>query len=195
MDSQEYERLLQLARGGDRAALGQLLEGFRPYLQLLARRRVDPRLSSRVDASDLVQITFLEAQRDLDAFRGGSFSELAAWLRSVLQRNVLRAAERHLDAQRRSVRREQKLEGSDGQPLAQLPQDESSPSRRAMRGEDAVRLAAALAQIPEDQAEAIRLRHLEGYSLKDMAAALQRSETAVAGLVKRGLQNLRKSLE
>lgn len=195
MDSELYEHLLRLARTGDRAALGQLLEGFRPYLQLLAQRQFDPRLSSRIDPSDVVQLTFLEAQRDLKEFRGDSFGELAAWLRTVLHRNLLRAAERHLDAQRRSVRREQKLGGDTGeQPLALLPKEQSSPSRRAMRGEEAVQLAAALAELPSDQAEAIRLRHLEGWTLKDMARQMQRSETAVAGLIKRGLQNLRKSL-
>ena len=60
-----------------------------------------------------------------------------------------------------------------------------------MRGEDAVRLAMALNQLPEDQAEAIRLRHLEGWTLAAMAAHLNRSESSVAGLIKRGLQKLK----
>jgi RNA polymerase sigma-70 factor (ECF subfamily) len=177
------------------AALGQLLEGFRPYLTLLARRRFDPRMQSRIDPSDLVQLTFLEAQRDWAAFRGSSVGELASWLRTALQRNAQRAAERHLDAQRRSVDREENLPASPSGPaVAPLIDEQSSPSQRVMRGEAAVLLAAALLELPDDQQEAVRLRHLEGWTLPELAAHFQRSEVAVAGLIKRGLRRLRQLL-
>lgn len=195
MEVNHYELLLRQARQGDRAALGQLLEGFRPYLLLHAQRRFDPRLQSRIDPMDLVQLSFLEAHRDISQFRGETFGEFAAWLRTLLQRNALEAAERHLDAQRRSLKREQSsTESGHARTMDGLPGEQSSPSRRAMRGEDAVMLAMALDQLPADQAEAIRLRHLEGWSLKAMAERLERSETAVAGLIKRGLHRLRNIL-
>src|SRR5262249_59912455 len=56
------ERLLRLARAEDGAALGQLLELYRGYLALLARLQIGRRLQGKVDAADLVQDTFLEAQ-------------------------------------------------------------------------------------------------------------------------------------
>ena len=58
MDAELHEHLLSQARNGDRAAMGQLLEAFRPYLTLHAQRRFDPRLQSRVDPTDLVQHFF-----------------------------------------------------------------------------------------------------------------------------------------
>ena len=60
-----------------------------------------------------------------------------------------------------------------------------------MLGETAVRLAQALATLPPDQHEAVRLRHLEGWSMQQLTAHFGRSETAVAGLLKRGLRGLR----
>jgi RNA polymerase sigma-70 factor (ECF subfamily) len=63
-----------------------------------------------------------------------------------------------------------------------------------MRGESAVQLALAIATLPEAQQEAIRLRHLEGMSLAQIAQQMERSEEAVAGLIKRGLRGLRDRL-
>ncbi len=71
----------------------------------------------------------------------------------------------------------------------------TSPSQRLMRGERAVRLAAALACLPDEQAEAVRLRHLDGQSLEKIARHFGRSERAVAGLLYRGMMNLRKGLK
>lgn len=195
MDHQQFPLLLEQSRAGDRAALGQMLEPFRPYLLLLAQRRFDPRLQSRVDPGDIVQLTFMEAYRDLESFRGAQIGEFAAWLRTILQRNAMQAQERHLDAQRRSLHREQRATESGHQQLMrELISEQSTPSRRALRGETAVQLASLLATLPDDQADAIRLRHLEGWSLKAMAACLDRSESAVAGLIKRGLKKLREQM-
>jgi RNA polymerase sigma-70 factor (ECF subfamily) len=60
-----------------------------------------------------------------------------------------------------------------------------------MLGEAAARLAEAIESLPEDQREAIRLRHLEGWTLEQLAVRFGRSESAVAGLLKRGLRGLR----
>ena len=63
-----------------------------------------------------------------------------------------------------------------------------------MQGELAVRLAVEIEKLPSDQREAVRLRHLEGWSLKNLAGHFHRSESAVAGLLKRGLRGLREQL-
>ena len=72
----EVEQLLESARGGDRVALGQLLELYRRYLTLLARLQIGRRLQGKVDAADLVQDTFLEAHRHFARFRGTVEAEL-----------------------------------------------------------------------------------------------------------------------
>ena len=60
-----------------------------------------------------------------------------------------------------------------------------------MRGEAAVRLAEAMRELPTDQFEALRQRYIEGRSLALIAERMERSEAAVASLLKRGLQGLR----
>ncbi len=76
------------------------LERFRPYLRLLARLHLDPRYQAKLDASDLVQQTFLQAHRALTGFRGQTDAELAAWLRQILARNMAHLARDHRRAKR-----------------------------------------------------------------------------------------------
>ncbi|OYW18104.1 MAG: hypothetical protein B7Z55_11275 [Planctomycetales bacterium 12-60-4] len=183
--------LVQRARGGDEAALGELLEHHRPYLRLLARRVLDGPLAARLDESDVVQQTFLSAFRSFGLFQSESAEEFAAWLTQIHERNLKDAVREHVLTRKRSVGREQALD--DDFPLADIYA--SSPSRRLLRGERAVRLALAMKTLPEDQHEAVRLRHLEGWSLADIAVRLQRSEHAVASLLTRALQNLKAKLK
>ena len=63
-----------------------------------------------------------------------------------------------------------------------------------MQGELAMQLAAKMEALPESQQEALRLRYLEGMSLAEISEAMGRSDTAVAGLLKRGLRQLRRDL-
>lgn len=191
------EELLTRALRGDAEAAGALLERFQPYLRLMAQRQMDSAVQTRLDPSDVVQQTCLEAYRDLAGFRGRTQGELLAWLRQILHNNVAQTIQRHVLAQKRSTRKERRLDGRDssGGELQQvLASEQSTPSQRAMRGERAVRLAEALERIPEDQRHAVRLRHLEGWSLAQIAEYFGRSEVAVAGLLKRGLRSLRKHL-
>jgi RNA polymerase sigma-70 factor (ECF subfamily) len=194
MSDSPITELILRARRGDGEALGALLDRYRAYLRILARRKLDGAAQARVDVSDVVQQTYLEAHRDFVAFQGGEEAELIGWLRRILEHNAAHAIERHLFTQKRTMDRERSLDDSLGRgaPLAgRVPADQTSPSRRAMLGEAAARLAEAIELLPEDQREAIRLRHLEGWSLEQLAAHFGRSESAVAGLLKRGLRGLR----
>ena len=191
-------RLLAAAINGDNSALGSLLTRFRPLLKIQAERKLDERLASRVDASDIVQITCLEVQRDLGKFRGVSVGEFVKWTKTILDNNVGQCVQQHIVAQKRSTNKERRLDDkkspSAKSPIDFLPSEQSSPSHRAMWSERAAELAAAMEQLPEDQRTAVRLKHLEGYSLARLAEHFDRSEVAAAGLLKRGLQGLRKIL-
>src|SRR5262249_40065720 len=107
--SREPEVLLPAARAGDEAARGRLLEAYRDYLRLLARLDIDRRLRGKLDASDVVQETFLQAHRCFGQFQGATAAELAAWLRRVLASRLLDQARRYLGARQRDVRREREL--------------------------------------------------------------------------------------
>ena len=190
--------LVVASKDGDNHALGRLLEQYRGYLLMLAHRYLSERLRRRVDPADIVQLTFLEAKRDLSAFRGNSPAEFAGWLRGMLKNNVATAVTRHVTTQKRSVRREVDAspgpaanDSSGGGWIQQLPGSTTSPSGVAIRAEAVVALFEALHQLPETQAEAIRLRYMEGLSLAEIVERMGKTDTAVAGLLKRGLQKLR----
>lgn len=173
------------------------LERYRSYLLLLARIRVDRRLRGKLDASDIVQQTMLEAHQAAASFRGESVAEQAGWLRQILARNLANAV-RDLTRGKRDVMREQSLQADLDESASQLEGwlvgDHSSPSQQAERHERALLLAQALAELPEQQREAVVLRHFQGSSLSEIAEELSTTTAAVTGLLHRGLKNLRKSL-
>src|SRR5262249_54515939 len=131
-------------------------------------------------------------------FHGQTDAELAAWLRQMLAHNladILRAmgrAKRDVTLERSL---EAGLEGSSSHLGAWLATKQSSPSQRAMKQEELLRLADALDELPADQREAVVLHHLQGASLAALASQLGRSEAAIAGLLRRGLRKLRGLLQ
>lgn len=194
----EPEALLRSARAGDGAAKGRLLELYRNYLALLARLQIGRRLRGKVDDSDLVQETFLKAHRDFAEFRGDTEGEFVAWLRRILAWTVANHVRHYLGTKRRDVRLERALAGEldeSSQALGgELAAAHSSPSERAVRREQSVLLADALARLPADYREVIVLRHLEGLSFPDAVGRMGRSTEAVKKLWARAVAELRQSL-
>jgi len=181
----------------DTAANEDELERYRPYLRLLARLQLHRRLQSKVDASDIVQQTMLHAHQAQAGFRGTTEAERAGWLRQILARNMAHLV-RDFGRDKRDCSREQSLQQGLDQSSARLEaflaSDQSSPSQRATRNEDVLRLAAALEQLPEAQRRAVELHYWEGCTVAEIGAVLERSNSAVAGLLHRGLTALRSGL-
>ena len=189
--------LLDQALQGHPEALGRLLEAQRGDLHRLAKRQLEGRIAVRVDASDVIQQTFLEAYRSFPQFAGRDARELVAWLQSILDHKVAGAIRDHALLQKRNVGRERSMDDSQGggTPLKhELDAGHSTPSQKAIRAEEAQQLAEALKVLPDDQREAVRLRHLEGWALADIARHLGRTPAAAAGLIKRGVQALRRHM-
>jgi RNA polymerase sigma-70 factor (ECF subfamily) len=205
MDAQgnpDPEQLLAEARRGRDEALGRLLEMYRNYLSLLARTQIDLHVQGRVDASDLVQETFLDACRDFGQFRGTSEIEWVAWLRKVLVFNLARVMQQQVVAQKRSTRRELSLdrhlaalERSSERMEAALVGRHSSPSVQAQRRERSAWVADQLARLPADYREVIVLRNLEGLPFAQVARRMGRSAGAVRVLWVRAVDQLRHLLE
>lgn len=174
------------------------LEKYRNYLLLLARLRLGAQLRGKLDASDVVQQTLLEAHARRDQFRGNGEAALAAWLRQALAHNLADAL-RAFGQARRAVDRERSLEQaveeSSARMEAWLAAEQSSPSERAQRHEESARLADALCQLPEDNREALVLHYLQGLPLAEIAGRSGRTRDAVAGLLKRGLKQLRERMQ
>jgi RNA polymerase sigma-70 factor (ECF subfamily) len=178
-------------------APGLSLDRYRSYLRLLARLHLDPRLRGKLDPSDVVQQTLLQAHQGQAGFRGQD-AELAAWLRQILARNLAMAV-RDFARRKRDLAHERSLEAaladSSERLGAWLAAGQPSPSEEAHRHEQALRLAEALERLPEAQREALVLQHWQGWSLAQIGAHLGRSTEAVAGLIKRGLRRLRQLLD
>jgi RNA polymerase sigma-70 factor (ECF subfamily) len=181
----------------DSVTRGGGLERFRSYLRLLAEIQFDLRLQGKLDPSDIVQQTLLQAHKAEAQFSGTSDREKAAWLRQILARNLANAL-RDLGREKRDIAREQSLaaaiEESSGRLQAWLAAEQSSPSEQAEKNEELLRLAESLAELPESQREAVVLHHLQGWPLAKLARHLNRSEGAVAGLLHRGFKKLRELL-
>ena len=195
LESSRDQRLND-ALHGDEEALATMLIDYRPYLRLLAQRDLDSAINARVDPSDIVQQTCLEVCRDFSDFKGRTEPAFIAWIKRILQNNVAESIHCHITTQKRSVRRERNLnakQDSDALPIY-IDSRQSSPSQRAMKGERIVELASKLDTLPEMQKEALRLRYLEGMTLQTISDRMDRSNMAVAGLLKRGLQQLRQEL-
>jgi RNA polymerase sigma-70 factor (ECF subfamily) len=174
------------------------LEYYRAHLCTLARLQITDRLRGKLDLSGVVQQTLLEAHRAQDKLRDLNNTQRTAWLRSALAHNLADEA-RRLGAQVRDVGREQSLQHALDESSARLQdllaKEQYAPSKCAVRQEDLLRLAEALARLPEDQRVAVELHHLDGRTLAETAQTLERSHSAVASLVFRGLRNLRRMLE
>jgi RNA polymerase sigma-70 factor (ECF subfamily) len=117
-----------------------------------------------------------------------------AWLKQILANNLADAV-RGLARAKRDVSRERSLDEQVGDSFSRvdgwLAAAQSSPSQQAVRSEELVRLADALTAMSEAQREAIVLHHLQGQPLAEVAAQLNKSPAAVAGLLHRGLKRLR----
>jgi RNA polymerase sigma-70 factor (ECF subfamily) len=174
------------------------LERFNDYLRLLARLQLDHRLQAKLDASDIVQQTLLQAHENRRQFRGQTDAEMAGWLRTILA-NTLAAAARRFGAEARDLGRERSLEDSLAQSSARLEgwlaAKQSSPSQRVQRIEELVRLANAMTRLPADQREVIEQHHLKGRPIAEVAKTMERTKPAVMGLLFRGQKKLRALLE
>jgi RNA polymerase sigma-70 factor (ECF subfamily) len=161
---------------------------------MLARLQFDDALKSKLDSSDIVQQTLLEAHRSLSEFRGQSEQEKLAWLRQILARNMADEL-RKFRRQKRNVHVEESLQAALSESAIRaerwLASADGTPSQCAIANEQMIVLAASLMRLPQDQRRAIELHHLQGLSSAAVAERLGRTEIAVAGLLRRGLKRLR----
>jgi RNA polymerase sigma-70 factor, ECF subfamily len=193
---EEIARWLTAARAGSRDDLGRALEACRAYLLGVACRELDADLHAKGGASDLVQETFLDAQRDFARFQGRSGEELLAWLRQLLLHNVADFTRRYRHTAGRAVDREVPLdtEGPSGAPAQQLPGAEPSASARARADEQAEALQRALGRLPEDYRRVILLRYQEQHSFETIGQVMQRTPKAARMLWARAVKRLRQEL-
>jgi RNA polymerase sigma-70 factor (ECF subfamily) len=187
MGTAERQLILDEARQGNQEALGAFLESFRPYLRCLLRGFPGQRVQGRIDTSDLVQDAFVEAFRSFSTFRGTTVGEFVAWLDQVAVRTAGRSLRGQKNTLKRELTREEALDD-----LNDLPgRSGSTPSAKAMRNEQKVRVMEALDQLPPDMQQVLLARHMEDLSHAEIAQRLGRNEVAVRVLYVRAVRRFR----
>lgn len=168
------------------------LGSLRPWLKIVAERELPAALRGRVEASDIVQQTLLDAWRGLQGFRGTTQAERLAWLRMILRRVVLQQRRSRFGTQKRAGERLQsELDLTDSRIGLLAGGDKPTPDEQAAANETSLLLAQALESLPADDRQLIRWRHFDELSHDEIAARLGCSPAAVRMRWVRALRNLR----
>jgi RNA polymerase sigma-70 factor (ECF subfamily) len=195
-DSEETLRLLNLAADGEQAAREELFARYRPYVRRVIGRRLDRQLVQRLDWSDVVQDTQLDAFRQLPRFLARRPMPFRLWLFKTAHQRVAKVHRQHLRAARRDRGREFALPDQSSIQLAnRLIDRHASPSSMAHKAERAGLLRQVLAQLPERDRDVILLRNLDGLSNQEAATVLEIEPETAKKRYARGLVRLERLLQ
>jgi RNA polymerase sigma-70 factor, ECF subfamily len=194
-DSSETFRMLQQVVQRDRSAFDRLFNRHRGELRQMVQLRLDPAIRARLDPSDVVQETHLDAVRRLDDYLARRPMPFRIWLRKNAQERLAKLHRDHRRAARRSVDREQHLpEESSILIAAGVLRDRTSPSEAAMRREFKAKVAAAVEGLSETDREILLMRNAEGLSHTEIAYLLDIAPATSRKRYARALMHLRKQL-
>lgn len=194
-DSSATTRLLERVASGDREAFDDLFSRYERSLYRFVAMRLDRRLRARLDPSDLVQETQLQAFRQLDDYLTRRPMPFRLWLQKTAYDRLHKARRRHLKAARRSVEREKPLPERSSRILAQQILAELGPSQRLSHDEVIRIVGEAVAALGEVDREIIMMRSYENLSYDEIAVILEIEAAAGRKRYGRALLRLRKSLE
>ncbi len=194
VDPDETQRLLKRAQLGDQACFESLFQRHRAKLRRAIELRLDRRVAARVDASDVLQETYLEAFKRLPKYLQQQGMPFYLWLCWIAREKVLALHRRHLGAEKRTVTHETPLLPADRSATfvsIVIAGHEPSPSQALAKAELTERLRLALGQLDDDERDLILWRHFEQLSARDMAQLLQISEAAAGKRYIRAVKRLR----
>ncbi len=183
------EELEQRLRGGDDSVMAALLERLRERLLRMVQFRLDPRLVGRIDAEDVLQESYIEAGKRLQAYRDDD-KPFLVWIRMMTQQTMIDLHRKHLGAKMRSAGREITAPRS-GTLSGFFVGHYTSPSNAVMREELRQKVEEALESMDEIDREVLLLRHFEELSNKDAAAVLGIQENAASNRYVRALVRLK----
>ncbi|MCA8961363.1 MAG: sigma-70 family RNA polymerase sigma factor [Planctomycetes bacterium] len=200
-DPDDDEILIERARSGDQSALAALFNLYRARLRRMVELRLDRRLRGRIDASDVVQETYIRIAKKLEKF-GEDHGDMPffLWLRLNTGHCLIDLHRRHLGAEKRNVDLEVSIHGG-AMPVtdsfsiaAQLLGRQTSPSQRVMRSETRAGLERAIDGLDPLDREILALRHFEELSNGEAALVLQIDDSAASTRYFRAVRRLKKAL-
>jgi RNA polymerase sigma-70 factor (ECF subfamily) len=193
------ENLIDHASQGDETARQELLERYRDNLRRMVTSRLDRRLTSRIDPSDIVQETLVDAARRMDDYLRDRAIPFLGWLRQIARERIIDTHRRHIFSQRRSIIRESHVlalpDDSAGVLVHRLMACDSSPSNRLSRQERREQVTKALAALSPRDREVLVMRYLEQIGTAEIGEALGIAEGAVKARLLRALVHMRGLLE
>ena len=195
--SVRYSGLIEGAKKGDAECRERLFSLCRSYLGFIARSQIEPSLRRKVDASDLVQETMLEAFHDFERFDGHTEREWLAWLRRILNHNAADFVRRYRGTAKRNAGREVPFRDPSDSRSPGAPEpiaDQPTPSQELLLMDTELRVTAALAALPADYQEVIVLRNLQRLPFNDVAERMGRTRPAVQMLWMRAIKKLQEAM-
>ncbi|MEO2018217.1 MAG: sigma-70 family RNA polymerase sigma factor [Fuerstiella sp.] len=197
----EYEDDPELLKGiseGNVDALAGFLDVNRRQLMAFISRRLGDALRTKVEVEDIFQDVSAEAIRTLTPEWPGE-REPFSWLCHLSERKIVDAHRHHFDAQKRDAGKERALDarssgGGEIGLVNMLVKSMTTPSAAFSRNAREGRLQAAIAELKEDQREAIRLKYIENKPSKEIAEALGKSDAAVRVMLTRTMKQLHELL-
>jgi RNA polymerase sigma-70 factor (ECF subfamily) len=196
-DNSEVRRLVDQAAQGDDAAWERLMSDHRPRLRRMVALRMDRRLNGRIDPSDVIQESYIDAARRLKEYSENPSMPFFLWLRFLTAQRLMEQHRRHLGAQARDAGREISLyhgafpEATTADLAAHLLGKLSTPSQAAIRVEQTIRLQEALNSLEPIDREILALRHFEQFSNGEAAEVLGLDKSAASKRYARALLRLK----
>lgn len=193
-DSSQWRILIEEARSASASsvdALGRLVNKFRDHLLAVADREIGTQLQAKFDASDVVQISLVEAMGSIDQFRGSSKDEFRSWLTKIVLHNLQDEARRYTKTHSRSIARENTSAGI----LEALRDDlHRTPASILSAHEQELQLKTLIKRLPEQQQLILDCRHQLEMSYQEIAEKLDITEAAARKLWSRATIQLREWL-
>jgi len=196
--SDNDDQLVERVKQGDSDALGEFIESRRNQLLAFINRNLSTALASKVEASDLLQEVTIHALRglpDMEFENRDPFN----WLCQVAERRIIDAHRKYIGAQKRSADKEVSgnapvggttSSAGQGGLIDMLVVTMTTPSQAFSREQREYKLQEALASLPEESQEALRLRYVEGLPTKQIAQQLGKTDGSVRVLLSRSLSKL-----
>jgi RNA polymerase sigma-70 factor (ECF subfamily) len=199
-EADKTQELLDQARDGESEAADRLFDRHRDALRRMVQMRLDKRIRQRVDASDIVQDVFIEANRRLTSYLENPVMPFHLWLRHMARDRIIDAHRRHRVSAKRSVDREQAMVAIGGMDrstmelAAHLVDNEATPAAAAAMHELQARFEDAIGQLNEQDQEIVLMRHFEHLTNQEAAIALELTEPAASMRYLRAMRRLREML-
>jgi RNA polymerase sigma-70 factor (ECF subfamily) len=192
--------LLENLRQHGQQSLAETFSRYHDRLERIVDFRLDPRLSGRVDAADVLQEAFLEACKRLARYLGDPSVAVFVWLRGVALDTLTHVHRRHL-AQMRDAGRDVSLHARPSPQVSSISlagwliADLTSPSHAAMRDEVTETIENVIDAMDPVDREVLILRHFEQLTNDEVASILGVKKAAASRRYMRALKRLREAVD